>query len=220
MWLAQGVIVTCLGLACVITLQILLFVNRRRTRRRHYVREGVVVVGFFHPYCNAGGGGERVLWRAIHALARLSAEHERGLHIVVYTGDVEMSSAEILANVQRQFNISLDPSLHVSFEYLRGRGLLEAARYPVITMLGQSMGSMGLAVEALLRATPDVFVDTTGLAFTFPLAWAAGCTVGTYVHYPTISTVSWQGVAEAFETGVLSRLLIVRFRLRSIVVPR
>ena len=21
-------------------------------------------VGFFHPYCNAGGGGERVLWQA------------------------------------------------------------------------------------------------------------------------------------------------------------
>ena len=27
-----------------------------------------VVVGFFHPYCNAGGGGERVLWCAIRAL--------------------------------------------------------------------------------------------------------------------------------------------------------
>ena len=22
-------------------------------------------VGFFHPYCNAGGGGERVLWQAV-----------------------------------------------------------------------------------------------------------------------------------------------------------
>ena len=27
-----------------------------------------VVIGFFHPYCNAGGGGERVLWTAIRAL--------------------------------------------------------------------------------------------------------------------------------------------------------
>lgn len=25
-------------------------------------------VGIFHPYCNAGGGGERVLWCAIRAL--------------------------------------------------------------------------------------------------------------------------------------------------------
>lgn len=25
-------------------------------------------VGIFHPYCNAGGGGERVLWCAVRAL--------------------------------------------------------------------------------------------------------------------------------------------------------
>jgi len=28
------------------------------------------VVGFFHPYCNAGGGGERVLWAAIQAVQK------------------------------------------------------------------------------------------------------------------------------------------------------
>jgi len=30
--------------------------------------EGNTTVGFFHPYCNAGGGGERVLWVAIRCL--------------------------------------------------------------------------------------------------------------------------------------------------------
>lgn len=25
-------------------------------------------VGIFHPYCNAGGGGEKVLWVALQAL--------------------------------------------------------------------------------------------------------------------------------------------------------
>ena len=25
-------------------------------------------VGFFHPFCNSGGGGERVLWSCIKAL--------------------------------------------------------------------------------------------------------------------------------------------------------
>ncbi|CAH1267923.1 ALG11 [Branchiostoma lanceolatum] len=36
-----------------------------------HLKEGdkdVLVVGFFHPYCNAGGGGERVLWCAVRAL--------------------------------------------------------------------------------------------------------------------------------------------------------
>ncbi|KAM8707524.1 hypothetical protein ACLKA7_005068 [Drosophila subpalustris] len=27
-------------------------------------------VGIFHPYCNAGGGGERVLWCAVRALQK------------------------------------------------------------------------------------------------------------------------------------------------------
>ena len=30
--------------------------------------ESDVSVGFFHPYCNAGGGGERVLWCAVRAV--------------------------------------------------------------------------------------------------------------------------------------------------------
>ena len=33
-----------------------------------YILQGRITVGFFHPYCNAGGGGERVLWCAIRAL--------------------------------------------------------------------------------------------------------------------------------------------------------
>ena len=47
----------------------------KRRRRR--------IVGFFHPYCNAGGGGERVLWTAIAALQR----EEKDVVCAVYTGD-------------------------------------------------------------------------------------------------------------------------------------
>lgn len=28
------------------------------------------VIGIFHPYCNAGGGGERVLWAVVKALQK------------------------------------------------------------------------------------------------------------------------------------------------------
>lgn len=34
----------------------------------------------------------------------------------------------------------------------------------------------------------QVFVDTTGWAFTYPLAKLAGCRVACYTHYPTVST--------------------------------
>lgn len=32
-----------------------------------------------------------------------------------------------------------------------------------------------------------MFIDTTGWAFTYPLAWLAGSRVACYVHYPTVS---------------------------------
>lgn len=33
-----------------------------------------------------------------------------------------------------------------------------------------------------------MFIDTTGWAFTYPLAKLAGCRVACYTHYPTVST--------------------------------
>lgn len=40
------------------------------------------IIAFFHPFCNAGGGGERVLWSAIKGLQRQYPEH----CIVIYSG--------------------------------------------------------------------------------------------------------------------------------------
>lgn len=148
------------------------------------------MIGFFHPFCAGGGGGERVLWRAVHALSRLPKESHARLHVLMYTGDVGMTPEAILSGVERQFEISINPAaLPVSFVYLRRRALLDAGLYPVLTMLMQSLASVIVVAEALFRGTPDVFVDTTGFAFSFPVAWLAGCSVGAYVHYPTISTV-------------------------------
>lgn len=58
-------------------------------------------------------------------------------------------------------------------------------------MLGQSFGSMVVALEGLRQSVPDVFLDTTGCAFTFFVAKIlAGVKVATYTHYPTITSVS------------------------------
>lgn len=55
-------------------------------------------IGFFHPYCDAGGGGERVLWVFIDALLNKPEFHDR-LHIVLYSGE-NRSAEEIFANVE------------------------------------------------------------------------------------------------------------------------
>ena len=38
-------------------------------QKNKYKTSGIIV-GFFHPYCNAGGGGERVLWCAIRSIQK------------------------------------------------------------------------------------------------------------------------------------------------------
>lgn len=140
-------------------------------------------VAFFHPYCNAGGGGERVLWTAIRALQN---EHSH-LKFVVYTGDQDVSGEDIMRRARERFNITLPRP--VMFVFLKKRQWVEASPYPFFTLLGQSIGSMLLGWEALVRFNPDIYIDTMGYAFTLPLFKYIGkCHVGCYVHYPTIST--------------------------------
>lgn len=59
-------------------------------------REWDGIVGFFHPFCNAGGGGERVLWAAVRATQRRWPKAK----IVVYTGDHDVSKDKMLSRVQ------------------------------------------------------------------------------------------------------------------------
>ena len=66
---------------------------------------------------------------------------------------------------------------------------VEAYYYPHFTMLGQSLGSVVLGVEALLAWVPSIYIDTMGYAATLPLfSYCGGSVTGCYVHYPTIST--------------------------------
>jgi alpha-1,2-mannosyltransferase len=48
------------------------------------------------------------------------------------------------------------------FVYLTRRKWVEDSRYPVMTLLGQSLGSMILGFEALLKFQPDIYIDTMG----------------------------------------------------------
>lgn len=151
---------------------------RRSTKARQAILENLGIptilspkfVGFFHPYwyvcstmdcdvplldlcSNAGGGGERVLWTAVAATQR---EHSNCISLV-YTGDVDVTKEQIIAQVKARFAISLDPkSLH--FVFLKKRHLVEDATWPRFTLLAQSLGSMILAWEALAQVIPDLYI--------------------------------------------------------------
>ncbi|KAH9881635.1 asparagine-linked glycosylation protein [Plenodomus lingam] len=143
------------------------------------------IVGFFHPFCNAGGGGERVLWAAIRATQKRWPK----AICVVYTGDHDVDKTTILKRVKDRFNIHLYPPT-VHFLYLSTRNWVLASTWPRFTLLGQSLGSLVLAFDAFTLLVPDIFIDTMGYAFALGLSSVLFPTVptGAYVHYPTIST--------------------------------
>ncbi|KAM0428991.1 hypothetical protein ACHAPT_006795 [Fusarium lateritium] len=143
------------------------------------------VIGFFHPFCNAGGGGERVLWAAIRA----TQDRWPNAKCVVYTGDHDVTKDAILSRVKTRFNIELHAPT-ITFLYLSKRDWVLPSTWPHFTLLGQSIGSIILAWDAFSLLVPDVFVDTMGYAFALGLCKFLFPKVptGAYVHYPTIST--------------------------------
>lgn len=63
------IIIVYILLFLLFTLSMLLIYWRRiYTKERTNRKQKGTVIAFFHPYCNAGGGGERVLWAAIKAI--------------------------------------------------------------------------------------------------------------------------------------------------------
>jgi len=211
------------GVLFIILFTLLIFMIRTLLKRRSKVfldADGKrrPTVGFFHPYCNAGGGGERVLWVAIRSLQKKYPS----IQCVVYTGDNDATPEQILARARQRFNVVLPGDVH--FVYLQSRDWVEASRYPHLTLLGQSLGSLVLGVEALTSLTPDMFIDTMGYAFTLPLfRYLGGCRVAAYVHYPTISTDMLERVTQrvaahnnaAFisSSPVLSYIKVLYYRL-------
>ena len=143
------------------------------------------IVGFLHPFCNAGGGGERVLWAAIKA----TQKRWPNAICVVYTGDLDATKSTILERVKNRFNIHLHPPT-VDFLYLHTRSWVLSSTWPHFTLLGQSLGSLIMGYDAFSLLVPDIFIDTMGYSFTLALSkfFFPNIPTGAYVHYPTIST--------------------------------
>ncbi|KAL2808718.1 hypothetical protein BJX63DRAFT_20744 [Aspergillus granulosus] len=143
------------------------------------------IICFFHPFCNAGGGGERVLWEAVRATQKRWPKAV----CAIYTGDVDATKTAMLERVQNRFNIQLHAPT-VELLYLSTRKYVQSSMYPYMTLLGQSLGSLIVAYDAFTLVAPDIFIDTMGYAFAIAFCKLLFPSVptGAYVHYPTIST--------------------------------
>ncbi|CAH9125264.1 unnamed protein product [Cuscuta epithymum] len=169
-WILITITTPVLPLVLWLTIVVL---NGRRNRKK--------AIGFFHPYTNDGGGGERVLWCAVKAIQDECPD----LICVVYTGDHDASPESLNARAFDRFGVRL--LNHPQVVHLYNRKWIEETMYPRFTMIGQSLGSVYLSWEALSKFTPLYYLDTSGYAFTYPVARMFGCKVMCYTHYPTIS---------------------------------
>ncbi|XP_039748123.1 GDP-Man:Man(3)GlcNAc(2)-PP-Dol alpha-1,2-mannosyltransferase isoform X2 [Pararge aegeria] len=161
-------------------------INERKLQRRK--RDGANIA-FFHPYCNAGGGGERVLWVAIKAILTRYPDS----HIYIYTVETAEPKA-ILNKVQNHFNVKLEPE-RINFVRLSLQKVIEPQTYPYFTLLLQSLGTMILGMEAFMKFNPDIYIDTMGCAFTYPIfRYLAQCPVGCYTHYPVVTAAMMRRV--------------------------
>ncbi|VDN54948.1 unnamed protein product [Dracunculus medinensis] len=143
-------------------------------------------IAFFHPYCNACGGGERVLWCAISSMQ--NEFKSKNFRYVIYTGDRDAKPVDFLQKANDRFNVFVDER-NLEFIFLKSRAFLEAKYYPVFTLACQALGGLFVGIEAMIKIVPEVFIDTMGCPLTLPLfRWIAGSKVACYVHYPTISS--------------------------------
>jgi len=107
---------------------------------------------------------------------------------VIYTGDVDATKEQILERARQRFNIRLprDGPDDIHFAFLQRRMWVEASRYPFLTLLGQSLGSLVLGWEALLMCIPDIYFDSMGYAFTLPLFRLCRLAVSVCIYYTFI----------------------------------
>ncbi|KAI3435747.1 hypothetical protein D9Q98_001805 [Chlorella vulgaris] len=187
--LVLGVDLLAIWAAAAAVLLALTFLLGRWWIKRRLPRISKGTVAFFHPFADGGGGGERVLWAAVQAMQ----DQRPDLKLAIYCGGGR-SAEQLCEEVAIRFNLQLMPTFQVV--PLPGRDLLQPARYPRFTMLGQAAGSVRVGWQALQQLVPELWVDTTGWAFPYPLVRVAGARVAAYVHYPTISTDMLQRVWE------------------------
>ena len=196
--------------------------QHQQHQQQQQQNDNTKIIAFFHPYCAGGGGGERVLWKALEVLGNMVDQYP--MQVLVYTIDEPTPNyaSTLLAHVQERFSIDLSDKLKIHFAHLdKHKDLLKPS--PYLSLIMESLGAMRLAWYGLQQSqrdgkAPHIFVDTTGCAFTFvPAAILFACRVVAYVHYPTISTDMLQMVFERRRAAYNHSADIAQSRIKTII---
>ncbi|CAF4430689.1 unnamed protein product, partial [Adineta steineri] len=105
-------------------------------------------------------------------------------------------------HVHQNFDINIeDYKSSITFVYLRSQFLLEEKYYKICNLWGRSIGSIIVGFEALIRFIPDIYIDSTGYAFTYPsFYYFASIPIISYIHNPTITNDQLAQINEQYRT--------------------
>ena len=114
-------------------------------------------IGFLHPSCLSGGGGERVLWIAVRAVRKAYPD----ALVVVYSAwsAHELSPGTACQRTQsiliKQFGFDCAEDLRFHSVNIVQPGLVDPSRYPRLTLLMQAVGALriGLQIYCSIRLT-------------------------------------------------------------------
>lgn len=108
-------------------------------------------------------------WFAFKSEYSFWFDRYKDIRLTIYTGDVDATPKAILTKAKNTFNVSVDED-RVDFVFLTKRNWIEAEKYPYFTLLGQSLGSVWVGIEALLKFQPGNDPPATMMQSTF-LQW-------------------------------------------------
>ena len=101
-----------------------------------------------------------------------------------------MTKNEILTKVKDRFGIRIHMTKNqLKFIKVRKHWKMNGANYPRFTLLWQILAYQEVCFEAMRNYPCDLFIDTVGVGFAYPLVRSIfGTPVVSYTHYPTISS--------------------------------
>lgn len=86
--------------------------HKRKVGRNHKLNPGqrpTKVIGFFHPNCDHGAGGEKVLWQAVSALQKYVevTTNKFNIQVLIYSGSKMKVEDIVQKKVKERFGIEL-----------------------------------------------------------------------------------------------------------------
>lgn len=176
-------LISTIAVACVLFIRIVIGKKRSSLKKN---TGNKYIIAFFHPFTNACGGGEKVLFLALSSIEQIARDVKS--QIIIYTVE-DIDIASIIDKAKERFKFELD-SNDIKLVNIRKRYFIDQTSMVRLSLLSQAIGNIISVIEAIFTYPPDIFIDTMGVGFAYPFVkiFCSSTKLISYTHYPFIQT--------------------------------